>query len=143
MLPVVQLHACSHPYICLQAQSPDLCCLCTGTCELAQALPHATCLTYLDLSSCNIGDSGASDLADAIADPFFSIHDKAALTEEFHGHAPTPAAVQVLKLRDNKMSEPGVQELGEAMQQSSSLHELDVAGTQVLQLVPIWPCTSG
>ena len=108
--------------------------LCTGTCELAQALPQATCLTYLDLSSCNIGDSGAADLADAIADPFFSIHDKAALTEEFHGQAPIPASIQVLKLRDNKIGEQGVQELGEAMQQSSTVQELDIAGNQVLLL---------
>ena len=88
-------------------------------------------MTYLDLSSCGIGDSGASDLADAIADPFFSIADKATLTQEFHGHAPTPAAVRVLKLRDNHITEPGVQELGEAMQQSTALQDLDLAGNEV------------
>lgn len=98
---------------------------------LAQALPNARSLTFLDLSSCSIGNDGASDLADAIANPFFSIHDKAALTEEFHGHAPTPAAVRVLRLRNNQITEQGVQELGEAMQQSAVLQELDLTGSRV------------
>lgn len=105
--------------------------VCAGTAALAQALPHATCLTHLDLSCCGIGDDGISDLADAISDPFFGIHDKAALTEEFHGHAPTPAAVRVLKLRGNSITNQGVQELGEALQQSSALQDLDLAGNQV------------
>ncbi len=98
-----------------------------GLSRLAQALPHASQLTYLDISACNIGDEGVSDLADAISDPFHGIADKAMLNEEFHGAAPTPAHLQVLKLRDNKISDGGVKELGEAMQQSSSLQELDLA----------------
>ena len=102
-----------------------------GLCKLAQALPHATQLTHLDVSSCGIGDEGVSALADAIADPFHAIDDKAMLNEEFHGAAPTPARLQVLKLRDNQISDAGVRELGEALQQSSSLQELDLAGNQV------------
>ncbi len=99
--------------------------------KLAQALPHASQLTCLDVSSCNIGDEGVSDLADAISDPFHGIPDKAMLNEEFHGSAPTPAHLQCLKLRDNHVSDQGVQELGEAMQQSTTLQELDLAGNQV------------
>ena len=106
-------------------------CLFVGLSRLAQALPHASQLTYLDVSACNIGDEGVSDLADAISDPFHGIADKAMLNEEFHGAAPTPAHLQVLKLRDNKISDHGVKELGEAMQQSSSLQDLDLAGNQV------------
>lgn len=102
-----------------------------GLSRLAQALPHASQLTYLDVSACNIGDEGLSDLADAISDPFHGIADKAMLNEEFHGAAPTPAHLQVLKLRDNKLSDQGVKELGEAMQQSSSLQDLDLAGNRV------------
>ncbi|DBA99337.1 TPA: RNA-DNA hybrid ribonuclease [Trebouxia sp. C0006] len=102
-----------------------------GLSRLAQALPHASQLTYLDVSACSIGDEGVSDLADAISDPFHGIADKAMLNEEFHGAAPTPAHLQVLKLRDNKISDCGVKELGEAIQQSSSLQDLDLAGNQV------------
>jgi Ran GTPase-activating protein (RanGAP) involved in mRNA processing and transport len=107
------------------------CCLFVGLRRLAQALPHASQLTYLDVSACNIGDDGVSDLADAISYPFHGIADKAMLDEEFHGAAPTPAHLQVLKLRDNQISDHGVKELGEAMQQSSSLQDLDLAGNQV------------
>lgn len=107
------------------------CCLFVGLSRLAQALPHASQLTYLDVSACNIGDEGVSDLADAISDPFYGIADKAMPNEEFHGAAPTPAHLHVLKLRDNNISDCGVKELGEAMQQSSSLQDLDLAGNQV------------
>ena len=99
--------------------------------KLAQALPVANQLTYLDLSSCSITDEGISDLADQIADPFHSIHDKAVLNEEFHGAVPNPAHLQVLKLRDHQISDSGVAELGEALQQSSALQTLDLAGSQV------------
>ena len=102
-----------------------------GLSKLAQALPVANQLTYLDLSSCSITDEGVSDLADQIADPFHSIHDKAMLNGEFHGAAPNPAHLQVLKLRDNQISDSGVAELGEALQQSSALQALDLAGSQV------------
>ncbi|KAA6426274.1 MAG: hypothetical protein FRX49_03386 [Trebouxia sp. A1-2] len=102
-----------------------------GLSRLAQALTHASQLTYLDVSACSIGDEGVSDLADAISDPFHGIADKAMLNEEFHGAAPTPAHLHVLKLRDNQISDHGVKELGEAMQQSSSLQDLDLAGNQV------------
>lgn len=131
LLKSMQLH-CLPCWSSARVSTPGLA-LCAGLSDLAQALPHATCLTYLHLSSCGIGDSGASDLADAIADPFFSIADKAALTEEFHGHAPTSAAVRVLKLRDNHITRSGVQELGEAMQQSTALQDLDLAGNEVRQ----------
>lgn len=102
-----------------------------GLSKLAHALPHANQLTYLDISSCKVGDEGLSDLADAISDPFHGIHDKGMLNEEFHGAAPSPAHLQVLKLRDNQINDQGVQELGEAMQQSSTLKDLDLAGNQV------------
>ena len=102
-----------------------------GVYKLAQALPHANQLTHLDLSSCMIGDEGASELAGAIADPFHGLNDKAMLNEEFHGAAPTPSYLQVLKLRDNQIGDQGVKELAEAMQQSSSLQDLDLAGNEV------------
>ncbi|DBA95992.1 hypothetical protein WJX77_007182 [Trebouxia sp. C0004] len=102
-----------------------------GVSRLALALPHASQLTHLDVSACNIGDEGVSDLADAISDPFHGIADKALLNEEFHGAAPTSARLHMLKLRDNKISDHGVKELGQAMQQSSSLQDLDLAGNRV------------
>ena len=88
---------------------------------------------YLDLSSpaCSITENGISDLTDLISDAFHSIHDKTMLNEEFHGAAPNPAHLQVLKLRDNQISDSGVAELGEALQQSSALQALDLAGSQV------------
>lgn len=133
------LFSCSTTQKCLDASVAlcmlnlvtTYCCLSVGLSRLAQALPHASQLTYLDVSACSIGDEGVSDLADAISDPFHGIADKAMLNEEFHGAAPTPAHLQVLKLRDNKISDCGVKELGEAIQQSSSLQDLDLAGNQV------------
>ena len=106
-------------------------CTHAGVYKLAQALPHASRLTHLDLSSCTIGKQGASQLAEAIADPFHGLDDKAMLNEEFHGAAPTPSYLQVLKLRDNQIGDQGVKELAEAMQQSSSLQDLDLAGNEV------------
>ena len=108
----------TYPVVCTHA----------GVYKLAQALPHASQLTHLHLSSCMIGDQGASQLAEAIADPFHGLHDKAMLNEEFHGAAPTPSYLQVLKLRDNQIGDQGVKQLAEAMQQSSSLQDLDLAG---------------
>jgi Ran GTPase-activating protein (RanGAP) involved in mRNA processing and transport len=110
--------------LCMPILVTIYCCLFVGLSRLAQALPHASQLTYLDVSACSISDEGISDLADAISD-------KAMLNEEFHGAAPTPAHLQVLKLRDNKISDHGVKDLGEAMQQSSSSQDLDLAGNQV------------
>ena len=113
---------------------PGMCCH-AGVAKLAQALPVAQQLTYLDLSSCCITNEGASDLADQIADPFHAIHDKAMLSEEFHGSPPHPANLQVLKLRDNEISDAAAQELGEAIQQSSALQDLDLAGNQVFDFI--------
>lgn len=61
------------------------------------------------------------------------------LQEEFHGAIPDCAAhVQVLKLRDNGVSDEELQGLGEALQENSLLRDLDLAGNQVCYM----PCYS-
>ncbi|KAL3153796.1 RNA-DNA hybrid ribonuclease [Trebouxia sp. C0010 RCD-2024] len=101
-----------------------------GLDNLCTVLPAAKTLAYLDISSCNI--QRLSGLTLVVADAFHGIQDKAMLQEEFHGAIPDCAAhLQVLKLRDNGLSDEELQGLGEALQENSLLQDLDLAGNQV------------